>query len=83
MEFTKQDLIQCENLIRALKKGNFTLDGTEVLALSQALSWIGQLHAVMKAIVDAPPIKIEEVKSPVTPPSPAPIKAARTSKKGT
>lgn len=82
MEFTKQDLTQCENLIRALKKGQFTLDGVEVLAMAQAIGWIGQLQAVIKASIEAPPMKMQEVKDPVTLPPAAPIKASKGHKKG-
>lgn len=81
MEFTKQDLTQCENLIKALKKGSFTLEGMEVLALAQAMSWIGQLQAIMKAQIEAPPMKIEQVKEPVTSSPAAPMKTARNPKK--
>lgn len=82
MEFTKQDLIQCSNLIKALKKGSFTLEGLEVIALSQAMSWLSKLESVIAAASEPKPeapMTAREVTSPVTP---APTKTSRAPKKG-
>lgn len=51
MNFSKVDLRQIDNLVKALKKGNFTLDGMEVLAMSDAMKWLNNLHlAVVEEI---------------------------------
>jgi len=67
MEFTKQDLVQCENLIKALKKGTFQLEGVEVLALAQAMTWLGKLQAVLAANAEPKPQQSvpKDVTSPV------------------
>lgn len=43
MEFTKQDISQIDNLIKALKKGTYTLEGLEVLALADCFKWTNRL----------------------------------------
>lgn len=85
MEFTKQDLAQCDNLIKALKKGTFQLEGMEVLALAQAMSWLSKLQGVIAASVEpkpAPMMVPKEVVSPVqeAPAPPKPQKAPRAKK---
>ena len=54
MEVTKTDLLRCENLVRALKKGEFKLDGEEVMAMSQSIVWASQLAEKIKAALEAP-----------------------------
>lgn len=85
MEFTKQDLLQAENLIKAINKGSFTLEGVEVLAMAQAMKWLGQLQAVIKMSLEPPQVaQPKEVKDPITPPVPVQATSKpKASKKGT
>lgn len=46
MEFNKNDLNQMENLIKALKKGSFTLEGLEVLAMADCFKWLNRLLVI-------------------------------------
>ena len=61
--FTKSDKEHCENLIRALKKGNFSLEGMEVLALADVFKWVSALSkridvdlASQAAVASAQPV---------------------------
>lgn len=45
--FTQEDLAHAENLVRAIKKGEFKLEGLEVLALSDAMRWLSRLTKVI------------------------------------
>lgn len=77
MDSTKQDLYHCQNLIKALRKGTFNLEGLEVLALSDAMRWLGKLEAVLSApkpeeVQKAEPMTIKEVKNPITLPAKVP-----------
>jgi hypothetical protein len=47
MQFTKQDLQQLENLMRALRGGTFTFQGLEVLAFADCMKWASKLHENM------------------------------------
>jgi hypothetical protein len=38
--FDRNDIQQCENLIRALKKAKFELEGLEVIALRDVMVWV-------------------------------------------
>jgi len=84
MQFTKQDLVQCQNLIKALKKGAFTLEGMEVLALAQAMQWLGKLEGVIAVSVEPPmPAMVpKEVQPPVqeAPQAAKPSRAPRAKK---
>lgn len=44
-KFDKKDAVNCENLIKAIKKAKFELDGMEVLAMAEVFKWVGSLHA--------------------------------------
>lgn len=68
MNFNKSDLLHSQNLIRALKKAQHTLDGTEVLAMAEALRWFAQLAKVIEDSANAPATKINEIKSPISEP---------------
>lgn len=46
--YTKHDLIQSENLILALKKAKYELDGMEILAFAETMKWVGRLNAAIK-----------------------------------
>ena len=83
MEYTKQDLVQCDNLIKALRKGTFTLEGMEVLALAQAMQWLSKLQAVIAISLEPKPqMAPKEVTSPVQEASspPKPQRAPRAKK---
>jgi len=52
LEVTKSDLIRCENLVKAIKRGEFKLEGEEVMALSQAITWAANLHERIKEALE-------------------------------
>lgn len=54
IEFTKGDLVKLTNIMGALKRGKYDLEGDEVLALAQSFAWISQLADRIKADLDAP-----------------------------
>jgi len=72
MKFTKQDLYQVENLIKALNKGSFTLEGVEVIAMAEVFKWVGKLSSSIKLEIEQetnkPTVEINEVKEVVTEP---------------
>jgi hypothetical protein len=39
MKFTKQDLAQSRNMLKALGKGRWELDGMEIMAFHQMMQW--------------------------------------------
>lgn len=66
--FIKDDLNHSQNLIRALGKGKFELEGLEILALSDAMRWLSKLsQAIAKDLEDKkkPPVQVAPVESPV------------------
>lgn len=65
MQFNKADLRQIDNLIIALKKGSFTMDGMEILAMSDSMKWLSNLHRTAVQEVQ----EAESVPAPVEPPS--------------
>lgn len=84
MEFTKQDQNHCDNLIKALRKGTFNLEGLEVLALADAMRWLGKLQAIITAPPEKPteaPIKVNEIKDPIQSTAPSSAPKVRSSKK--
>jgi hypothetical protein len=44
MKLTKNDLVQMKNLTKAIAKGQWTLDGMEILAFSDMMRWVGGLQ---------------------------------------
>lgn len=53
VQVSKVDLHRLENVARALKRGKYDLDGEEVLAFAQAMSWVGEMIGrVDKALKD-------------------------------
>jgi hypothetical protein len=44
MKFNKNDLIHSRNLIKALGKGKWELEGLEILAFADMMKWIGNLQ---------------------------------------
>lgn len=47
MQFSKQDLGQLENVMRALRSGTYTMQGIEILAFSDCMKWVSKLHKDM------------------------------------
>jgi hypothetical protein len=89
-KFDRRDLIQCENLIKALKKAKFDLDGMEVLAFAEVMRWVNGIYNRIQAdVVPAESPKptgvasMKEVKSPIeeAPKTAVPVKPIKTSKK--
>ena len=85
MQFDKRDLAHCENLIKAVKKAKFELDGMEVLALSDVFKWLSGLYSRIQK--EATP---QEVKPQITAPkemtspiaeAPKPLKETKKPKK--
>lgn len=69
--FNQEDLAHADNLVRALKKGKYELEGMEVLALADAMRWLSRLTKVITIDLEEqqkPPVTIEPLTSPVTPP---------------
>ena len=70
MEFTKHDLANSTNLMKALGKGEFKLDGNEVLALAEVFKWVGRLHQTIQFEVEASELKkkkeAEQAEKPLT-----------------
>jgi len=86
VKFEKRDVVQCENLIRALKKAKFDLDGMEVLAFAEVMRWVNALYNRIQAesqLVEAPKkpsiASAKEVKSPIAD-APKSAKAPKKSK---
>lgn len=80
MKFNKQDATHADNLIRALKKGQFNLEGMEILAFAEMMRWVSNLHQIIiKSAQELEPSSMvpKEVKSPVTD---APVLLAPTKK---
>ena len=68
MQFTKTDLARLEQLLKALRRGKYELEGEEVLAFAQCFAWASTLHEAIKdsltpkpPVVSAPP-PVEEPK---------------------
>lgn len=60
MKFEKGDLVHCKNLVTALKKAKFEVEGLEVLALSDVYKWVSNLQQNIEQELTAPPIKVEQ-----------------------
>lgn len=54
IEFTKGDLHKVINVMAALKKGRYDVDGEEILAFAQSFAWISQLADKIKADIEKP-----------------------------
>jgi len=48
MEFKQSDAIQLDNIIKIVRRGNYTLEGLEVLAMADAMKWLSNLQTSMK-----------------------------------
>ena len=87
MDFTRQDQLNCDNLIKALKKGQFTLDGLEAIAFADAYKWLATLQAVIAVSIEKQKnqaaIEVKKVQEPITEPSPVATSAPKGSRKKT
>jgi hypothetical protein len=66
MKFEKGDLTHCQNLVRALTKAKFEVEGLEVLALADVYKWVSNLQRTIEQELAAPPIKVEQEQITVT-----------------
>jgi hypothetical protein len=83
MKFDKNDLTQADNLIKALRKGKFELEGMEVLALAQAMGWLGRFAENIRQDLSKPAIEVKPEKTPIQEPpaSPAEVSSPTSMKK--
>lgn len=58
--FDKKDQVQCENLIKVLKKAKYELDGMEVLALAKVLEWVGKLSVTIDEDIKREDARLKE-----------------------
>ncbi|TXH10648.1 MAG: hypothetical protein E6R04_04765 [Spirochaetes bacterium] len=54
LEVTKTDLVRCETVLKALRRGKYELEGEEVLAFAQAFGWLADHAEKIKAALAAP-----------------------------
>lgn len=69
MQFTKQDVNHLKNLLRALNKGQYTLDAEEIMAFSEMVKWAVALTKIAEAQV------LEEERKAKQPLVPVPIES--------
>lgn len=62
IEFTKGDLHKIVNVMAALKKGRYDVEGEEILAFAQSFAWLSQLADKIKTEIEKPAAQIEETK---------------------
>lgn len=86
--FEKRDVAQCENLIKAIKKAKFELDGMEVLAFAEVMRWVNGLYNKIQAevqLAEAPKaLVVKDLVPPITEAPKSvenPVKLAGTPKK--
>jgi hypothetical protein len=53
VKFNTIDQSNCENLVRALKKGKFELEGLEIIAMADVFKWVTRLHATIQSEIAA------------------------------
>jgi hypothetical protein len=73
MQFTKTDLARLEQLLKALRRGKYDLEGEEVLAFAQCFHWAGALFDAMKESL-APKPPVVTAPPPADKPQPKPKK---------
>lgn len=64
MEVNKTDLTRCQTALAALKRGKYELDGVELMAVAQAITWLSTLHDKMKTEIETPPAPPPEEPAP-------------------
>ena len=70
-KFSKYDKVQCNNLIIALRKAKFDLDGQEVIAFSEVLKWVNSIYNEIEVDMQEeikPPMKVKADKQPLQEP---------------
>lgn len=55
MEVTKVDLMRADTILRVIRRGQFDLEGEEVLAFAQAYHWQAELVGRIKKELETPP----------------------------
>lgn len=68
MEVTKTDLARADTILRCIRRGQYDLEGEEVLAFAQAYSWMADLLGRMKASLEMPPpapLPVEQPKAEI------------------
>lgn len=63
IEFTKADLNKVINVMAALKRGKYEVDGEEVLAFAQSFAWLSQLADKIKTQLETPIVATPEKKA--------------------
>jgi hypothetical protein len=90
MKITKQDLAPSRNMLKALGKGKWELDGIEILAFASMMQWFAALQkkieeevALEEARAKAEAVEKEKLASGVLEPKPveSPIKPIDANKK--
>lgn len=57
-KWTQSDLNQAHNILVALKKAKYEVQGEEILAFGQAVRWISMLHDEIEASLKPNPVEI-------------------------
>jgi hypothetical protein len=60
-KWSQQDLNQIQNILIALRKAKYEVQGDEILAFGQAVHWISSLHSEVKNSLQTLPSKVEMV----------------------
>lgn len=60
-KWSQQDLNQIQNILIALRKAKYEVQGDEILAFGQAVRWISMLHDEVKNELNKLPSKTELV----------------------
>lgn len=63
MQFTQSDLVHVDNVIKAIKRGQFLLKGEEILTMADGLIWLSGLRSLIEKQTQEPDIKFTEIKS--------------------
>jgi hypothetical protein len=66
MQFTKQDKLHLDNLVRILSKAKIELEGVEVLAAADAMRWLASLQLAVNSELEKQ--KPQPAIKPVEPP---------------
>lgn len=64
IEFTKVDLARLENVIKAVKRGKYELEGEEILAFAQSFAWLSALFDKIQSDISQPKIAHESTNEP-------------------
>jgi hypothetical protein len=67
MQVTKQDLNKIANLLKGFKKGTFSLQGDEMLAMVISIKWLSDLYDSVSGPPQLPPPPVVPQSDKVTP----------------